>query len=201
LVEALKKYYGEETASTLKRLEEDIHCSGIFVTRKVYQIFFENKLKILGWLEKKFKLSYEQAELVFDRIDLLPASKRRANDTYLVLGAPNVTNTEFPDQQLKVYLESTKEDFKLDNYRQSIRAEIDSDVLQRLLETKDFQRIYELYPEISKKLKEIGIEGNFGDKGMEPKEWKNYGAVIKTMAEFKNAHQDFQEKILEFVKI
>ncbi len=200
LTEALKKYYGEETASTLKRLEEDIQYSGIFVTRKVYQIFFENKLKILKWLEKKFKLSWGQAELIFDRIDLLPASKRRAEDTYLVLGTPNITNTEFPDQQLKVYAASKEANFNLDKYRQSIMAGIDAEIIKRLLEIEDFRKIFEATPELNKTLKEIGIEGDFGDRGMKSKNWQDYGAVQKTMAEFKNAYQDFQKKVLEFLK-
>ncbi len=200
LVESLKKYYGEETANMLKRLEEDIHCSGIFVTRRVYQIFFENKPKILEWFHKKFKISEEQARTIFERIDLLPASKRRAEDTYLVLGTPNITNTEFPDQQLKVYTASKEANFDLGKYRQSIISESNLETLKRLLEIEDFRKIFEATPELNKTLKEIGIEGDFGDRGMKPKNWQDYGAVQKTMAEFKNAYQDFQKKVLEFLK-
>lgn len=200
LVEALKKYLGEETGNILKRMESDIQQSGIFVTRKVYQIFFENKPKILEWLGKKFKLSHEQAELIFDRIDLLPASKRRAGDTYFVLGTPNITNTEFPDQQMKVYLMSKEGDFNLEKHRQSIGAEIDSEVIKRLLEMNDFQKIYESTPELNKILREIGINSLLGDRGMNVKNWKNYGAVQKTMIEFQKAYRDFQNRVLQFVK-
>ena len=200
LARALNKYLGEETVALLTTIEEGIQYSGIFVTRKVYQIFFENKPKILEWLQKKFKISMEEAKTIFERIDLLPASKRRARDTYLVLGVPNITNTEFPDQQMKVYTASKEANFNLEKYRQSIRAGIDSGVIKRLLEIEDFQKIYELTPKLGKILKEIGIEGDFVGRGMKPEDWKNYGAVQKTMTEFKNAYQDFQKKVLEFVK-
>ncbi len=170
------------------------------MTRRVYQIFFENKPKILEWLQKKFKLSEEQARIVFERIDLLPASKRRARDTYLVLGTPNITNTEFPDQQLKVYMTSKEGDFNLEKYRQSIEAEINPGILNRLLDIEDFQKIYEFTSKLFKTLKEIGIEGDFGSRGMKPEDWQDYGAVQKTMMEFKNAYQDFQKKVLEFLK-
>ncbi len=197
---ALKKYLGEETGDILKKLESDIQQSGIIVTRKGYQIFLENKPRSLEWIGKKFQLSYEQAELVFDRIDLLPASKRRAGDTYFVLGTPNITNTEFPDQQLKVYLNSKEADFSLEKCRQSIKFTSEAEIIKRLLEIKDFQKIYELTPKLNKTLKEIGIDNLLGDRGMGPKNWKNYGAVQKTMVEFQNAYRDFQNRVLQFVK-
>ena len=193
--------FGLKMKEKLIELEEAIELSGIFVTRRVYKIFFNNKVKILNWLKKDFNLAPAQTRKIFDRIDLLPASKRRARDTYLVLGTPNITNTEFPDQQLKVYLEAQKPDFNLNKFRDSINQKDSPKLVDRLLKIEDFRKIYELTPELANKLSKIGIKGAYGLGGMEPSDWSKYGAVVKTMNEFCTAYRDFQDKILTNFKL
>ena len=98
------KAVGTEKTAYLKQMEEDIWMSGIYVTRRVFQIMFKPavKAKLVKYIQKQFDLSEAEATRVVEAVDLLPASKRRAEDTYLVLGdrqVSNLTNTEFPDHQ------------------------------------------------------------------------------------------------------
>lgn len=184
-----------------KELAEAIKYSGIYVTRKVYKLFFspENIKKWQTYIEKKFNLPNSLISLtreIFDKIDMLPASKRKADDTYQVLGAPNVTNTEFPTHQLKVLEESLKHGFDLEKYKDSIRSEPDPKILQKLLQIEDFRKAYLLTPCLIKKLKQVGIKDDFTEGGMRRWEWSEFGAVIKTMTEFKNAYLDFKNKTL-----
>jgi len=201
-VKTLTKALGEGIKERLERLEEAIRRSGVYVTRRVYKLFFrpEIKGKWREYLKQRFDLSDEQVDTVLDRIDLLPSSKRKAEDTLLVLGSPNLTNTEFPDQQLRVFEESQKEGFELERLRDSILEEPDPEVLKTALEIEDFRKAYEITPELREILKEVGIEDGLGEGGLKPEEWPSFGPVQKTMAEFKGAYLSFRGKAVEFVK-
>lgn len=182
--------------------QEAIKYSGIYITRKIYKLFFspENRIKWQAYLKKKFNLSDSQVKEIFNKIDLLPASKRKPEDTYLVLGGPNITNTEFPTHQTKVWEESLKDGFNLEKYRDSINKEPDPKILEKLLEIEDFREAYELTPELTEKLKEVGIKTSSEKNGIQPEDWPKFGPVVKTMTEFKNAYLDFQKKVIDFVK-
>ena len=203
-IEALIRhgYDAAHTRASLTELEEDIEHAGIFVTRRVWQLFFSPDVreKWMRYFEKKFGITSDQARMVMGRIDLLPASKRRSRDTYLVLGTPNVTNTEFPDQQLKVFSGSRGDEFNLNRYLQSIGWDSDVTVLGRLFLIEDFRKAYELTPALKILLGKAGIPyGDDGGAGLQPRDWSAFGAVKKTMHEFKNAYSSFREKILDFV--
>jgi hypothetical protein len=63
------------------------------------------------------------------------------------------------------------------------------------LEVEEFQKIYEASLSLGDRLREIGIEGNFGNKGMEDGEWEEYGAIEKTMEEFKEAYSKLKNMV------
>ena len=192
----------EETEKYLSDLESDIGFSGTLVCQRVYWIFFsdENKPKWKRWLQKKFELTDEQAADVMDKIDMLPASKRKPNDTYLTLASKNMTNTEFPNHQYNVLLRSREKDFDLLAYRDAITMDHDPEIARRLLRLEDFKRAYELTPELVDQLKEAGVEADFGTGGLKVEDWPNFGSVVKTTTEFKNAYEDFKKRTVEFVK-
>ena len=85
----------EETLDFLSGLESDLGLAGTFIAQRVYWIFFspENRPKWLLHLQREFGLSPSEAEEVMDKIDVLPASKRKPSDTFLTLAESNMTNT------------------------------------------------------------------------------------------------------------
>ena len=192
----------EETEKYLSDLESDIGFSGTLVCQRVYWIFFsdENRGKWMRWLQKKFGISQEQAADVLDKIDMLPASKRKPDDTYLTLASRNMTNTEFPNHQYNVLLRSREKDFDLMAYRDAVNMSHDPQIAERLLRLEDFKRAYELTPELVDQLKEAGVEANFGTGGLKVEDWPSFGSVVKTMTEFKNAYEEFKKRTVEFVK-
>ncbi len=196
--------YSEEIRNFLIEREEAIQHAGIFVTRRVWQLFFgqKNWEKWKRYFKTRLGLSFSEAYEVMTRIDLLPASKRRARDTYGVLGVPNVTNTEFPDQQLRVFTESESPGFTLEKYQGSITEDPDPAILETLLEIIDFRRAYELTPSLEALLKAVGVEDTCdgGRGGLEPEAWPSFGAVIKTTAEFREAYRGFREHLINFVR-
>jgi hypothetical protein len=178
--------------------------SGIYVTRKVFEIVFKPSAKpmLVKHLRKEFGLTEVEASQVVEAVDLLPASKRRAEDTYLVLGdkqVTNLTNTEFPDHQLKVLQKSREVGFELSDFANSIASGVDESVLMRLLEMPDFLKAYSLNPKLIEDLNEIGIEVPTESGGLEPDEWSAYGPVRKTMEEFNNAYVSFRDKLVNSV--
>ncbi|MFI5420401.1 MAG: transaldolase family protein, partial [Nitrososphaerales archaeon] len=200
-VEAL----GRENVAQLKQMEGDIRMSGIYVTRRVFQLLFKSTVNptLVQYLKEQFGLSEVDASKVVNAVDLLPASKRRAEDTYLVLAdkqTSNLTNTEFPDHQMKVLQKSRESGFQLDAYENSIAATPDQDILQRLLEIPDFQKAYEMNLGLVAELNAIGIAVPVEKNGVEPEEWASYGPVRKTMDEFTGAYVSFQAKLLGSVK-
>jgi len=199
------KIYGhsnEATSAFLENLESDIGYAGTLVAQRVYKIFFsqENRAKWLSYLDKQFGLSRIEAEEIMDKIDLLPASKRKPNDTYFTLARKNMTNTEFPNHQQSVLEASCQEDFKLSDFEDAILKDHDPGILARLLKLPDFRRAYELTAELAKKLSRVGIKGNFGVGGLKITEWPTFGSVVKTMTEFTGAYNTFREKTVDFVR-
>jgi len=191
--ERLIKFFDGNRPEFLVQKENDIKQAGIFVAHRVFRVFFGERLKMAQWFEKKFNLSFEEVSSIFDKIDLLPASKRRAEDSYLLLGASNITNVETAGQQSKVYLKSKEEGFSIEELKNSIEKQTDSEVLKRLLEIKEFQKIYEASDSLKNTLKEIGIDEDFGDRGMEDGEWEKYAAVERTMGEFKGSYSKLKD--------
>jgi len=189
----------------LAQLESDIQCAGVLVTRRVYQLAFkpEHRPRWVRYIQQEHGISEEKAREVVDKVDLLPSSKRRADDTYLVLGATdvtNLTNTEFPDQQLKVWERSRQPGFSLAAYEGSIAHEPEAATLERLLRIEDFRKAYELTPELSQRLNSISIEAPHEDGGLTPEQWSSYGPAAKTMQEFRNAYLGFRQKLVDSLK-
>ena len=187
--------------ANLAQMEQDIRWAGILVTRRVYGLAFGPKAarKWEKHLQATFGLSTEQAEDVVSMVDLLPASKRREADTYQVLGGKktaNLTNTEFPDQQLKVWQHSRKPGFDLSKFENTI-ARAEPEILARLLRMEDFRKAYQLTKQLSRELNEAGIEAPVEEGGLEPGQWDSYGPVVKTMREFKGAYLAFKNKLVE----
>lgn len=162
-----------------EELKEAIKYSGVYVTRKVYKLFFSKD--VFAYLKKILNLSNDQIKEIRNKIDILPASKRTTNDTYLVLGSPNVTNTEFPTNQLAVLEASLQKGFNLKIYKNSIKAGVNPEILEKLFEIEDFRKAYLI-------------------NGMKPEDWSKFGPVIKTMVQFKNAYLDFKKEVLSFVE-
>jgi len=187
----------------LAQMESDIRRAGILVTRRVYGLGFGPRAagKWGGHLQVAMGLTPEQASEVVSKVDLLPASKRREEDTFEVLGGKqteDLTNTEFPDQQLKVWTRARTPGFSLSEFENSIsRAE--PETLRRLLELEDFRRAYQLTPELARELNEAGIEVPLEEGGVEPEDWDSYGPVVKTMKEFKGAYLAFKERLAQSV--
>jgi hypothetical protein len=186
-------------------MENDIRMAGILVTRRVFQLAFrhESASKWVKYVQQEFGIPEADASVAVRMVDLLPASKRRAQDTYLVLGGKhitNLTNTEFPDQQLKVWLQSQQKGFRISDYENSILAQPDVATLKRLLKIADFRKAYELTPELVAELGRVGIEHSAEDGGIRPEDWSSYGPVVRTADEFREAYLNFKNKLLDFMK-
>ncbi len=197
------RHHSNEKASTfLENLECDIGYAGTLVAQKVYRIFFsqENRVKWVRHLEREFSLSNLEAEEIMDKIDLLPASKRKPNDTYFTLARKNMTNTEFPNHQESVLEASWEKEFSLSDFEDAILRDHDPKILSRLLKLPDFRKAYELTPELKEKLDSVGIRDDFGVGGLKVAEWSTFGSVVKTMREFTNAYNTFRETAVEFVR-
>jgi hypothetical protein len=53
---------------------------------------------------------------------------------------------------------------------------------------------------LAEKFKEVGISEEMGLKGLTPSEWPEFGPVQKTLAEFKNAYDHFQDEMVSLIK-
>lgn len=197
----------DKVADYIARLEDDISYCGILVTKRVYEIFFsrENRSKWVSYIQSKFDLTHERAEMVLQGIDVLPASKRKPKETLLTLGSTHITHTEFPNHQTNMLLESQKAGFNPENYRDSILWDVDPEVALRLSagweRTADnFIKAYELTQEQSRILEEVGVANlcKYGTRGLRPDEWGSYGATAKTMEEFSRSYEEFKKKCIEF---
>lgn len=192
----------EQTRIFLADLENAIQMAGTLVARRVYQIFFSprNRTKWFTYLQREFSLSLKLAEEIMDKIDVLPASKRRPYDTLLTLARTNVTNTEFPNHQQNVLEASRKQGFNLSEFENTILEECTPKILEQLMILEDFRRAYEATPELNELFRKVGIEGEFGKRGIRPSEWSEFGAVIKTMREFSEAYNAFKGRAIQIVR-
>lgn len=197
-----------EVKAFLEKLEHDITRCGILVTKRVYEIFFspKNLPRWIAYLTSKYGLTAEQAEEVLSGIDVLPASKRNPRETLLTLSGSNMTHTEFPNHQMTVLQASLREDFNVEELRESVLKELDPEILRRLTQEwtdirEEFIRSYELTPNQQEILKEAGIADwdKYGSRGIKPDEWGSFGATVKTMEEFSRSYEDFKRRCIEFV--
>ncbi len=192
----------EEALKDLSRREEVIGYAGILVTQRVYRILFspENRPKWLAYIKRKWGVTDEQAEEILDRIDVLPASKRKPIDTIYTLASRNMTHTEFPNHQLKVFLEFEKGRVDVNDVLESVMVDHGHEVLEELMKRPDFVKAYEVPPELAEILKEVGVEGDFGSGGLRVEEWPSYGPCVKTMTQFIEGYERFKRKCVEFVR-
>jgi hypothetical protein len=192
----------DEVKKMLETLASDLALSGTYVAQRVYEILFSpwNRVKWVDHLVKEFGISVEDAEMILDRIDLLPASKRKPIDTLYTFASKNMTNTEFPNHQLNVLKESMKEGFNLSDYAESIMQELPKENLERLMKYEDFVKAFEASPKLNELLKKVGITKDYGNRGIDPEEWPNYGPCVKTMKGFKAAYIEFREKVIKTIK-
>ncbi|MFA6449696.1 MAG: hypothetical protein WCX65_09520 [bacterium] len=183
----------------LLRWESDLGKSGTLVARRVWSIFFseKNREKWITYLSENYLLSPDQARFIMSRINYLPASKRKPEDTYWTLTSQNMVHTEFGNHQENVRKMSVAEGFDLSSFTESIRDAFDTGVTERLNKIPDFPKAYELNAELNKIIKYVGVEGDFGTRGVKPNDWQNFGAVQKTSVEFKAAYDGFRDRILK----
>jgi transaldolase len=192
----------EDGLQHLKPLEDALKLSGTFVAQRVYEILFApwNREKWINHFIKEFGLTREEAEIVLDRIDLLPASKRKPIDTLYTFASRNMTNTEFPDHQLNVVKEVAEKGVKLEDLKESIYQSLPRKYLEILLQLEDFVKAYEASPEVNELLKNVGIDRDYGNRGVSPKDWPSYGPSKKTMDEFSHEYIVFREKVVTLFK-
>jgi hypothetical protein len=186
------------STESLRDWEEAISRSGTLVARRVWGIFFseQNRDRWISHLMKKHGLAQDQARLIMDRIHCLPASKRKPFDTFWTLASRNLVHTEFPDHQENVRRMAEDPKFSLKDYDESIRHAFPSDILERLNQMEDFQKAYEINPELAETFAAVGISEDFGVKGMKPSDWPEFGPVQKTLAEFKAAYDAFKKEMV-----
>jgi hypothetical protein len=194
----IKALAGVADKKQLEQLEDDLRKSGTLVARRVWHIFFseKNREKWIAYLCGVLMLSEYQARFIMSRLNYLPASKRRATDTYWTLTAQNMVHTEFGNHQEAVLEMSQREDFELLDYVESIRDDFGPDVVKRLSALPDFITGYELTTELNNILQSAGICGDFGKRGHTPAKWKEFGSVKKTSAEFRAAYNNFKSYVL-----
>ena len=111
-------------------------------------------------------------------------------------------HTEFPNHQRAVQIVSEEPDFDLEDLKNSIADEYEPGVSQRLYELADYQKGYDLTPSLKSFLEgEVGIDvSSWQTRGVEPGDWKSFGSVQKTTAEFKAAYDAFLAKCVGLAK-
>jgi hypothetical protein len=134
-----------------------------------------------------------------DRIHYLPASKRKPFDTYWTLSSRNLVHTEFPDHQENVRKMAEGPQFNLKEHAESISHTFPEETLKQLNQIADFRSAFEINPELGGIFKEAGISGDFGSKGLMASEWSEFGPVQKTLTEFKNAYDNFQNEMVSIL--
>lgn len=190
------------SAESVEVLEDDLQKSGNLVARRVNSIFYapENRPKWVSWLQKTYGVDEAQATWILDSMDVLPASKRIPDDTLQALG-PNMCHTEFPNHQRAVQMTSEEPGFDLPSLRESILDSYDPGVSQRLYELPDYQRGFDLTPELKAVLEEAGVDvGGWQTRGMQPADWPGFGSVQKTSGEFRAAYDAFAAKCVDVAK-
>ncbi|MDR7544865.1 MAG: hypothetical protein QN120_11525 [Armatimonadota bacterium] len=199
VIDALGEVASEEE---LRTWEDVIGKSGTLVARRVWGIFFspQNRERWLDYLGRTYGLSRDQAQFVLSRIHYLPASKRKPQDTYWALASSNMVHTEFPNHQENVRRTAETQGFSLEPYLESVTGQFSPEVVEWLNRLPDFQRAYELNPQLNEILRLAGIEGDFGSGGLTPDQWPEFGSVQKTLAEFKAAYDAFRDHMLGLFK-
>ncbi len=190
------------SAESVQILEEDLQKSGNLVARRVNWVFYapENRPKWISWLQETHGVDEAQATWILASMDVLPASKRMPDDTLQALGA-NMCHTEFPNHQRAVQLTSEEAGFDLPSLRDSILDSYDPGVSQRLYELPDYQRGFDLTPELKSLLEEVGVDvGGWQTRGMPPGDWPGFGSVQKTSTEFRAAYDAFAAKCVDVAK-
>ena len=188
--------------SHIEQLEADLRKAGTLVARRVYSIFYEkeNHRKWTTWLEREYGIQLADAIAVLDSMDVLPASKRIPEDTYDTLGSRNMCNTEFPNHAKAVQLYSESGNFELASYRDAILQLPDIELVNRLMRIHEFGRGYELTEKISVQLVRAGVLSqpqDLGLGGLLEEDWHDFGAVKKTMSEFREAYEKFLERCVK----
>jgi hypothetical protein len=186
------------SADELQTWEDVLGKSGTLVARRAWGIFWseENRGKWVEYLCRKHQISKEQASLILSRVNYLPASKRKPQDTYWTLTGSNMVHTEFPNHQENVRKMAEEAGFTLGDYVESITRQFPGEVLRKLNTIPDFRKGYELNVELNQILREAGISGDFGTGGHTPAQWPEFGSVQKTLAEFKAAYDKFRADTL-----
>ncbi|MEM4461500.1 MAG: transaldolase family protein [Candidatus Bathyarchaeia archaeon] len=193
----------EEARRILEEAERAIGYGGILVSQRVWSLFFsrENKQKWIGYLISKYGLTAEQAAEIMDVIDVLPASKRKPDETLLTLAGNNMTNTEFPDQQMAVVKATGSSSFRLEDYEYSILKKHDEKIIEWLMKWDDFVKAFELTPQLRERFEEVGIDvSGMGERGLQPEEWSSFGSTYKTMRGFRQSYLTFREKVVNIAR-
>ena len=190
----------------IEQLEADLKKAGTLVSRRVYWAFYEkrNHSRWVTWLQRQYKIPRRDAIAVLDSMDVLPASKRVPEDTYDTLGSPNMCNTEFPNHARAVQLFSERDNFDLNSFRNAVKLAPDPQLVTRLMGSDDFVRGYESTKAISAELVRVGILADaqeLGLRGIPEDEWQEFGAVKKTMAEFKEAYEKFLARCVDLAAV
>jgi len=193
---------GGLSRAEVEQLEDDLKKAGTLVARRVYWVFYERKNhgRWVAWLQKAHRVRRRDAAIALDSMDVLPASKRVPQDTYDTLGFPNMCNTEFPNHARAVQLFSERPGFDLKSYRNAVLQPPDVELVNRLMRINDFVRGYESTKEISAQLERVGILSDIqhlGLRGIPEEEWRSFGPVKKTMAEFKEAYEGFLQRCVD----
>lgn len=193
---------GGLSRAEVEQLEDDLKKAGTLVARRVYWVFYERKnhSRWMTWLQKAHRVRRRDATIALDSMDVLPASKRVPQDTCDTLGSPNMCNTEFPNHARAVQLFSERPGFDLKSYRNAVLRPPDLELVNRLMRIDDFVRGYESTKETSAQLERVGILSDIRDlglRGIPEEEWRNFGPVRKTMAEFKEAYEGFLQRCVD----
>ena len=193
---------GGMNRAEIEQLEADLKKAGTLVARRVYWVFYEkrNHGRWVAWLQRQYKIRRPEAVSVIDSMDVLPASKRVPEDTYDTLGTPSMCNTEFPNHARAVQLYSETDNFDLNSFRNAVKSPADSQLVDRLMKIHDFVRGYESTKAISAELVRVGILADaqeLGFGGIPEDEWQDFGAVKKTMAEFRDAYEKFLARCVD----
>jgi hypothetical protein len=86
--------------------------------------------------------------------------------------------------------------FDTREYAESISKTFPKETVDQLSQIEDFRKAFEINSELSQLFKGVGISGDFGLQGLEPSGWPEFGPVQKTLAEFKNAYDNFQKEMV-----
>lgn len=193
-----------QSQDAVKTLEDDLQKAGTLVARRVFWVFFspENRTKWVRYLMTAYGVNEDQSTWILNSMDVLPASKRIPDDSYHTLGNSNMCNTEFPNHARAVELASEKQEFNLEDFRDSILDSYDLVIVQRLRELPDFCRGYDVTLEMRNFLQnEVRIDvGEWHLRGLESEDWPNFGSVQKTISEFQEAYDAFATKCVDIAR-